>query len=529
MNGRVRRGWLAGYVATTFLAFPHPLADRVVDLGLGVAWLAPACLLLGLRGLAPRAAARAAFAAGWIAHIGVYHWIYVVTVEYGHAPVAMGPLAVALLALYPATFAAAFGAAAAVLSSRGDGLPSPWAAAVLWAALDHGKTFVLTGFPWALLGYAQHANQPLLAIAPFTGVFGLSFVVALGGAALAAVVSALRRGAQPPGRAIAAVAFVGLVHAAGAIDVAREQPLDGSRLRVAVAQGNIDQGVKWSPDWANRTLEIYEDLTRRAASEGAQVVLWPETAVPGLPDAAPELADFLAGLARDAGVTLVVGAVGFEGTGDRRSFYDSGFVWDPEGRFVDRYDKTHLVPFGEYMPFRDVLGRFVEAIARGAADTDVTPGTAPRVVRFPAPGAEGFVSAGVPICYELLFPDLMRRFAADGAEALFAITNDAWYGRTGAPHQFLAITALRAAESRLWTARAANTGVSALIDHRGRVQEQTRIFERDVRVGEILLRPAPDGGSFYTRHGDWFANMCWAASAILLGLRGWHTRRGETT
>ncbi len=547
-SARARGVWLAGYVVATFLAFPHALGDRVVDLGLVVAWLAPACLLLGLRGLTPGAAARAAFVAGWVAHIGVYHWIYVVTVAYGHAPAAMGPLAVALLALYPAAFAAAFGAAAAVLAlpsqgdpaARGDGLPSPWVAAVLWAALDHGKTFVLTGFPWALLGYAQHANPPLLALAPFTGVFGLSFVVALGGAALAVAIAARGRGARPPGRAVAAIAFVGLVHVAGALDLAREQPPDGPRLRVAVAQGNIDQGVKWSPDWADRTLAIYDELTRRAAANGAQVVLWPETAVPGLPEAAPELADFLAGLARDAGVTLVVGAVGFEPMGDRRFFYDSGFVWDPEGRFVDRYDKTHLVPFGEYMPFRAVLGRFVEAIARGAANTDVTPGTAPRSVRFPVPGAEGLVSAGVPICYELLFPDLMRRFAADGAEVLFAITNDAWYGRTGAPHQFLAITALRAAESRLWTARAANTGVSALIDHRGRVQEQTRIFERDVRVGTIVLRPAPAGGSFYTRHGDWFAILCWAASAILLGRRrigrdrrtgrdGRQARRGETT
>jgi len=223
---------------------------------------------------------------------------------------------------------------------------------------------------------------------------------------------------------------------------------------------------------------------------------------------------------------LVAGALGFAVDDDgRRQFWDSAFVWDAEGRLVDRYDKAHLVPFGEYVPLRDLLGRFVEAIARGTADTDVSAGPDARALAIPlgdgAPGPDGAGSeralrVGVPICYELLFPDLMRRFAADGAEALFAITNDAWYGRTGAPYQFLAITALRAAESRLWTARAANTGVSALIDPRGRVREQTQIFERDVRVGEIVLRPAPHGGSFYVRHGDWFAWSCWAASAILL-------------
>jgi apolipoprotein N-acyltransferase len=361
-----------------------------------------------------------------------------------------------------------------------------------------------------------------------------------------------------PRRAWAAFAALALLHVAGAADRWREPADEGlPRLRVAVAQGNIDQGVKWSPEWAGRTLAIYEDLTRRAAADGAQVVIWPETAVPGSPDAFPELADRLSALAAETGAALVVGALGFEERDGRRRFWDSAFVWGPEGRFVARYDKAHLVPFGEYVPLRDLFGRFVEAIARGTADTDVSAGTGPQAIAVPvAEGAgrdgggpddpegealradpddpegqalranpddpEGqalrALRAGVPICYELLFPDLMRRFAADGAEALFAITNDAWYGRTGAPYQFLAITELRAAESRLWTARAANTGVSALIDHRGRVREQTEIFERDVRVGEIVLRPAPHGGSFYVRHGDWFAVSCWVAAGIWIGI-----------
>ena len=569
MSGRARLAWLAAYAAATFLSFPQRLGGVVLDLGLVVSWLAPACLLLGLRGLAPGAAARAAFAAGLAGHAGVFHWIHVVTVTYGHAPVLVGPLAVVLLALYPAAFVAAFGAGAAALARRAGPAGVPvWGAALWWAALDHGRSFVLTGFPWALLGYAQHRNPALLALAPWTGVYGLSFAVALGGAALAAAFAA--RGARRPVPAGAwlAAGTVVLVHAAGALDLAREPDAAAlPRLRVAVAQGNIDQGVKWSPVWAERTLAIYEDLTRRAAAQGAQVVVWPETAVPGSPDAVPALADRLAALARETGTALVVGALGFQDGAGGRRFWDSAFAWAPDGAFVARYDKTHLVPFGEYVPLRDLLGHFVEALARGTADTDVTPGVRPQSMALPlsdgrpqehegralhaaplddpearapragrdasegqAPRArpddpEGQplramprVNVGVPICYELLFPDLMRRFAADGAEALLAITNDAWYGRTGAPYQFLAITELRAAESRLWTARAANTGVSALIDHRGRVQEQTEIFERDVRVGEIVLRPAPHGGSFYARHGDWFAATCWAAAAIAIGL-----------
>src|SRR5690606_11385258 len=177
------------------------------------------------RGLAPGAAARAAFAAGLVAHAGVFHWIHVVTVTYGHAPALVGPLAVVLLALYPAAFMAAFGAGAAALARRradpAGGVPV-WGAARWWAALDHGRSFVLTGFPWALLGYAQHRNPALLALAPWTGVYGLSFVVALGGAALAAAAAARAARRPVPVAAWLALATVALVHGAGALDRARE-------------------------------------------------------------------------------------------------------------------------------------------------------------------------------------------------------------------------------------------------------------------------------------------------------------------
>ena len=137
---------------------------------------------------------------------------------------------------------------------------------------------------------------------------------------------------------------------------------------------------------------------------------------------------------------------------------------------------------------------------------------------IPGVGAEGgepAVTAGVPICYELLFPDLVRRFVGDGADVLLAITNDAWYGRTGAPYQFLVMTAMRSAEGRVWTARAANTGVSALIDERGRVREQTRIFERGFLVGDVPVRVPGVDDSFYVRHGNVFALVCWGGLLAL--------------
>jgi apolipoprotein N-acyltransferase len=480
-SDRRRLALLGGYVAATFLAFPHPVADRVLDLGVVLAWLSPMLLVLALEG---RRAGRLAFVASLAAHSLILHWIYVVTVVYGHAPVVAGLLAPVALAAYVAAFSSAFGAGWAALGRHG--LASPLAAALLWTALDHLRSFALSGFPWATLGYAQHLNPPLLGLAPFTGVYGLSFVTVLGGAGLA-------RGVQDL--------------------LARRRPGPG------LWAGNIAQDVKWSRERADEILGIYEDLSRRAAAQGARIIVWPETAVPGGIEADPALRRRLGELGRETGAAFVLGGVGLEWEADPgpARFFDSAFLLDPAGGFRDRYDKSHLVPFGEYVPLGRLLGSTLVAIARGAATTGVTPGAGPRPLLIDLPGSPfEKVSAGVAICYELLFPDLVRRFAGGGAEVLFAITNDAWYGRTGAPYQFLAMTAVRSAETRLWTARAANTGVSAIIDARGRVRSRTRIFERDLLVSDLPLRPVPIGGSFYTRHGDVFAYACWAGVAGLV-------------
>lgn len=525
MSRARRAAWLGAFAVALFLSFPQPIGARVLDLGLGMAWFVPALLLLGLRGLAPRAAAGAAFLAALVAHAMVFHWIYVATVDYGHAPAPVGVLAAIGLGLYPAFFFGGFGWAWAVLARAG--LASPLAAAALWVALEHARSFVATGMPWALIGYTQHANAPLVAWVPFTGVWGLGFVVVAVGATLARAV-ALRRADATFGIACAALAAL---LGAGALDLARDPGEPEESVRIGVLQGNVDQDVKWSPAWAERTLADYEALTRRAADDGAQVVVWPETAVPGSPDYDPNVAARLATLAQELRVALVVGAVGVEPSGEGGlRYFDSAFVVSPDGLYPDRYDKTQLVPFGEYVPFRALLGTFIEAIARGAANTDVSPGRAPRAVAVPLADGTALL-AGVPICYELLFPDAVRRFlspaGAVGAEMLLAITNDAWYGRTGAPHQFLVMTALRSAENRVWTARAANTGISAVIDDRGRVRMQTPLFEQTLLVADVPRRPAPVGGSFYARHGDWLPAACWLASAGLL-LAAWR-RRGAPT
>jgi len=520
-----RVAWGAAYVVVTFLAFPLELGGRVLDLGWLLAWWPPALLVLAVRGLPPKRAAALGFALGTLAHGLVWHWIWVVTVRYGHAPAWVGVVAPLLLATYPGACLAAFAAACRGIGPAGS--LGPFGLAALWTALEHGRSFLLTGFPWGTLGYAQHENAWLLGLAPWAGVYALCFVNALGG--FAALEWGLRR---EPGRsarrALAAGLAVLALHAAGALGRGPAEP--GARtLRIAVLQGNIDQGVKWSRDWAERTIQLYEGLTREAAAQGARLVVWPETALPGAPDGDPELERRLGALAIETRAALVVGAVGlgFGPDGELADIYDSALLYDVRGARLARYDKSHLVPFGEYLPFRAWLGRFIRAVATGAAGRDVSAGAEPRALVLPgAESSEPSVTLGVPICYELLFPNLVRRFAGGGAQVLLAITNDAWYGRTGAPHQFLAITALRSAETGVWTARAANTGVSALIDARGAVRERTRIFEGGLLVGDVPLRDPARLPTFYARYGEWFPLLCWLGSAAL-GLRAlWRRRRG---
>ncbi len=521
------RGLLfAGYVAATVFAFPHPvpqsIGDGVVDLGSGLAWWSPALLMLALEGLSPGRAGRAAFGAALISHALILHWLYVVTVVYGGAPPLAGILAPLGAGAYVAAFTGVFGVGWALLGRLE--VATPWSAAALWTALDHFRSFALSGFPWATLGYAQHQNGALLALAPYTGVYGLSFVTVLAGALLAGLLRDLRARRRPGAGFWAGAAAVIVFHGVGVVDRTRDSEVEMQTVRVAVLQGNIDQKVKWSATRAEEILRVYETLTRRAAAVGAQIIVWPESSVPGGIDTGASTPHRLASLARETGAVLVLGAVGLEYDGESRPirFTDSVFLVDGANQRAGRYDKAHLVPFGEYLPLRNLLGGVFTAVARGIATRDVSAGIGPRALDLAIPGGRGSIRAGLPICYELLFPDLVRRFVADGAEVLFATTNDAWYGRTGAPYQFLAITALRSAENRVWTARAANTGISAFIDARGRVRSRTRIFERGWLSADLPLRPAPIGGSFYTRYGDVFAWACWLAVA---GLALWGVAR----
>ena len=514
----------AAYVVCTFFSFPQllPFAGSAIDVGWAIAPFTVVFLLASLNarsiaGSSMRQSFVWGFLVSLVAHYALFHWFYVVTVDYGHAPVVVGLLAPLLPSVFVSVFTALFCVGWQRL--RRTGGATPVAAAFLWTAIDYIRGMALGGFPWGSLGYAGHDTFFLLPWVRFTGVYGLTFIFVLAGAGLAQLYETVRLGRQP-GRSTFIAFGITLLTVFGGVllgQLGAPVPSD-TTVRIAALQGNIDQNEKWSPARVGANLGTYLQLSQRAIDAGADVVVWPESAVPGFIDLDPEIREPIRALVRGGNATFVLGAVAATldlDTGEPEAFYDSAYLMDSEGTLTDRYDKTHLVPFGEFLPFRWLFGGIVEAVARGIATIDVSPGEFPRAMSIARIGAEEDVRVGVPICYELLFPDLVRRMSVDGARVLFAITNDAWYGRTGAPYQFLAMTAVRAAENGLPVVRAANSGVSAVIDSRGKVVHQSEIYVQDVVVGDISLSSADAPPTFYVKNGDVFAWLCWAFVLVI--------------
>jgi apolipoprotein N-acyltransferase len=404
------------------------------------------------------------------------------------------------VALFPLVFGWATGRLVATFGTAGL-LGAPF----VWVATELLRAHTLFEFPWCLLGYSQHAFLPVIQVASVTAVYGVSFILVLSSSLLGYAVLEER----PPRRraaVAAAVLVAGVTWTGGAWAMSRPVPETG-RVVVGLVQGGIRQEDKWVPESALDNVDRHLELTAEAARRGARLVVWPESAVPFLYDRDPGLAALLQETVRAHGIHLLFGNDDLEGEGAARRLFVGAKLLSPEGRLTARYRKIHLVPFGEYVPLQPLFtfgGRFAAKLVQEVSD--FSPGTEAVTAVVDGHRVGGY------ICYEAIFPGLVRRFAAGGAELLVNITNDAWYGTTSAPYQHLAMAAFRAVENRRYMVRAANTGITAAVDPWGRVLEPTRLFERTVLVREV---PLVGGTTFYTRHGDLFARAC---AAIALSL-----------
>ena len=430
-------------------------------------------------------------------------WVGEVMTRYGgvSSPMALG-LTFAL-ALAFGLFVGAFGALQAHV---GLGFPSRSLlfAPFLFVACEFLREFLLFGFPWCLLGYSQVDFPEFIQIASFTAVHGVSFLLVSASAGLARLFTARSSFERRMSVTLPAL----LISIAMAYGHERlQQPLAGEgALSVGVIQASIPQDQKWDESLLQSNIEAHMALSREAVKREARLVVWPESAVGYeldlYPEARKEVADFTA----REGVFLLTGNDDREraSTGEVRSYVGAKLI-SPGGDIAMRYHKMRLVPFGEYLPLPSALSSFLPIKRLVQSVSDFTPGTAASI------GQVQGVSVGAFICYEAIFPSLVRRFPLAGAQVLFNLTNDGWYGTSAAPYQHYAMARFRAVENHRFLVRAANTGISAIIDPFGRELVKSRLMERRALVGEVR---GISEITFYARYGDVFAWLATATAAL---------------
>jgi apolipoprotein N-acyltransferase len=503
-------------VSATLLVLSFPKFDCSI-----LAWVSLMPLLLALEAKSLGAAFFLSSVTGLLLFPGVFYWIWSVD--------AFSLFDFLLLAVYLSLYVSLWGVGLTWIRKRTD-----WSLALiappLWVTLEYLRAhFFFLGAPWMLLGHSQHGRPFLIQCTAWTGVYGLSFLVVLVNAAIAEVVQYRYLGAMSPVRplgfskrkqsghpfprfSLAAAGVLLIMNALYGIYLLSRE-IKGERITVAVVQGNIPQEQKWEKARRQAILDRYTSLTQQAAQHTPALIVWPETAVPGDVQRAPELRQQVSQVAIEAQAHLLVGSGEKARVNTQSSppqYYNSVVFFSPEGRIEGYYRKIALLPFAEYVPLRSVV-RWPTVIAETMGD--FLPGD--RYTLFTVRQA----AFGGVICWEAIFPDLFRNFVRQGARFMVNATNEAWFGETAAPYQFLAMSVFRAAENRIALVRATNTGVSAFIDPFGRIserlQDSTRkeLFIAGVLVGEIVLAQEK---TFYTQYGDLFAFCQIVVCALLL-------------
>lgn len=475
-----------------------------------MAWVALVPFLISLYKKDSRKAFHAGFFFGIVYFFGTLYWIYHSINHYGGMPllasIAFVILLCFVLSLYPGIFAVLFS-----VTIRKTQLPALLIAPVFWTVLEFLRTYIFTGFPWASTGYTQYKSLTLIQISDLTGIYGVSFLVVAVNGALADLFLLKQRTKDMPlfplshtviGFAVLASLFVA-TYLYGHSKL-REQR-EGKTIRVSIAQGNIEQDKKWAPEFQNAVMTTYKELSREAAQSSPAMIVWPETAVPFFFSADEEYSNDLIEFQRQLNSSLLFGSILIkEKRGENYVLSNSAVLLDESGRVTYVYDKIHLVPFGEYVPLQKILF-FVNKLVVGIGDY----AGGNRLIRAEMPSG----SFATVICYEIIFPGLVRKFYSTGGDFIVNITNDAWFGNTSGPYQHFTMAVFRAVENRKPVIRAANTGISGYIDSYGRILSHTGLFEKTVLTEDLRTDSTI---TFYAKFGDLFAYACIVFSVIML-------------
>ena len=463
-------------------------------------------LLLALDGKRPATALLLGLVTGFVFFAAALHWLYTALAVYGH----IDPWLSVLLLLLPLLYLAMYFSLFAWLTSRCTPGEAVIMAPVYYVALECARGILF-------LGFCLHATPPMIQIASFTGVAGVSFLIIFVNAAISYFLRQVKQGTVSPLVPAAALAVVALNVFWGMGEIRALERAGGVPFTAALVQGNIPQDEKWEPRFQDMVVNRYLGMTREAALKKPDLIIWPEAAAPFYYGTAPYYTQAVRAAAREGGVPLLFGGMAYErGPSGEDRYFNSAFLVTPDGA-ERRYDKIHLVPFGEYVPYRDLLS-FTGDLTKAVAG-DTVAGTSAEPIRVDG------ITAGIQICYEIIFPEGARAFAQNGARLMVNVTNDAWYGRSAASAQELMALPFRAVENRMPVLRAANTGISAFVTASGKILHPTPLFETMTTVETVIVPPVV-GQTFYTRYGEVFAYAC-VAGAVWHFIAGglWRRRK----
>jgi len=488
------------------LAFPK------IDLNL-MAWVAFIPLLYAVNDLPLKSVFGYAWLQGLVFNLASLYWVVITLHNFTHVSLVIAVMPCFLLA---AILALDVGASFLVgeYVARRLRIPLFVTMPIAWTAFEWLRTYVPIGFPWNLLGYAAYRNLTLIQFSEFTGVYGVSALIMFFNTVVFGVFFAVRPRRREiwglsalTGMMVAAIAF-------GTIRIGQieERPVAGA-LKVAMVQANIPQSVKWDPEMLPRSFHIYSEQSEKAAQQHVDLIIWPEAAAtfifqpedlyPASMELDAEYRNRLLNLARQTGDPILFGAPALQLDHAPISTFNRAYLVSGQGQVVSHYDKMQLVPFGEYIPMRKLLGFFVDRIVVGMGE--FKPGVEHTL--FDVKGAK----LAVLICYESVFPDLTRLAVDAGADILVNITNDAWYGDSSAPYQLLAMSAMRSVETHTPMIRVANTGISTIITATGAITARTDLFTRETEIENVNWST---GRTLYTAIGDVFAELCFALAII---------------
>ena len=507
------RPWVLCAISAALLVLAFPKTDAGI-----LAWVGLVPLMLALDGGKPWAAFRRAYLCGLLFFAGTLYWFFNITRWFSY----IAALGVVLLMLYLALYFGMFGLSCSMFSRRKPLfrlflLPS------VWVALEFIRACLFTGFDWVSLGQSQYRNYPLIQIADITGMFGVSFIVVMVNVLCKEFLTAYFIQKAPEGQKQvsllmwATAVTVAVVLGYGTLRLrSSEEPGPATpSLSVAVIQPNIPQEMKWQESADVLIVAKHIALTKQAAEHSPDLIIWPETSYPGFLWDERRLFAQVQALVRRLGVPVLLGSVIKEGN----DYYNAAILLSGEGEVIETYRKTHLVPFGEFIPLR----RFLPFISAALNIGDFTRGAVKTVFPFSA-GEKTNGAFSVLICFEDTVARLTRAFVGGGAQLLVNITNDAWFGNTKAPFMHLQSAVFRAVENRRGLVRAANTGASCFIDRWGRtlkcVEGQSEGGTRRTYISGYAMAEMALGGqeTFYTKFGDVFAISCFGC--ILMGIIG---------